>query len=92
MKRLETASRDLSGLAIRFRGRELLTPRECQVLKLIAQGASNKEAGRRLDISPRTVEVHRAHIMAKLGAKNSAGLMRIVGSDGADGTPGFGAG
>ena len=40
--------------------------------------ASNKEAGRRLGISPRTIEVHRARIMDKLGARNAADLMRIV--------------
>lgn len=55
-----------------------LTRRELQVAALIADGASNKEAGRRLGISPRTVELHRAHIMEKLGARNAADLVRIV--------------
>ena len=41
-------------------------------------GASNKEAGRTLGIRPRTIEVHRARIMEKLGAKNAADLVRIV--------------
>ena len=59
-----------------------LTPREQQVAELIADGASSKEAGRRLGISPRTVELHRAHVMAKLGAKNAADLVRIVLSRG----------
>jgi len=61
-----------------FSGRHLLTSREREVLGQVASGASNKEAGRRLGISPRTIEVHRARIMAKLGAKNAADLMRIV--------------
>ena len=61
-----------------FAGRDRLTARERDVLGRIAQGASNKEASRELGISPRTVEVHRARIMEKLGAKNAAGLMRIV--------------
>lgn len=61
-----------------FPGRERLTTRERQVLTQIAQGASSKEASRELSISPRTVEVHRARIMEKLGAKNAADLMRIV--------------
>jgi FixJ family two-component response regulator len=65
-----------------FPGHDLLTPREHEVLQRIAQGASNKEAGRELGISPRTVEVHRARIMEKLGAKNAADLMRIVLSEG----------
>jgi two-component system, LuxR family, response regulator FixJ len=55
-----------------------LTRREREVARLIADGASNKEAGRRLGISPRTVELHRAHIMEKLGARNAADLVRIV--------------
>lgn len=61
-----------------FPGRHLLTSREYEVLGEVANGASNKEAGRKLGISPRTVEVHRARIMTKLGAKNAADLMRIV--------------
>ena len=60
------------------KGAELLTPREREVLARVIAGASNKEAGRTLGISPRTVEVHRARIMDKLGAKNSADLVRIV--------------
>ena len=61
-----------------YPGYELLTPRERQVLEQITSGCSNKEAGRRLRISPRTVEVHRARIMDKLSAKNAADLVRIV--------------
>ena len=61
-----------------FPGRELLTRREREVLGQVAAGASNKEAGRMLDISPRTVEVHRSRIMEKLGARNAADLVRIV--------------
>src|SRR5581483_11070979 len=67
---------------LRFPGHELLTPREREVLAQIAGGASNKEAGRRLGISPRTIEVHRARIMEKLRAKNAADLVRIVLSEG----------
>jgi FixJ family two-component response regulator len=59
-------------------GGDRLTPREREVLERIALGASNKEAGRQLGISPRTVEVHRARIMEKLGARNTADLVRIV--------------
>jgi two-component system, LuxR family, response regulator FixJ len=61
-----------------FPNRDRLTKRELEVLALIASGASNKEAGRELRISPRTIEVHRARIMEKLGAKNAADLVRIV--------------
>lgn len=61
-----------------FYGHDRLTRREREVLAEIAAGASNKEAGIKLVISPRTVEVHRARIMEKLNAKNTADLMRIV--------------
>jgi FixJ family two-component response regulator len=61
-----------------FPGSDLLTPRERDVLREITAGASNKEAGRILGISPRTIEVHRARIMEKLGARNAADLVRIV--------------
>jgi two-component system, LuxR family, response regulator FixJ len=66
------------GIGEVFPGSELLTPREREVLHQIAAGASNKEAGRTLGISPRTIEVHRVRIMEKLGAKNAADLVRIV--------------
>jgi two-component system response regulator FixJ len=64
-----------------FPGHDLLTSRERDVLAQIAAGSSNKQAGRELGISPRTIEVHRARIMEKLGAKNAADLVRIVMSD-----------
>lgn len=63
---------------VEVRGFSQLTPREREVLQLITNGQSNKEAGRELGISPRTIEVHRARVMEKLGAKNTADLMRIV--------------
>lgn len=63
---------------VEIRGFGQLTPRERQVLQEITNGQSNKEAGKALGISPRTVEVHRARIMEKLGARNTADLMRIV--------------
>jgi two-component system response regulator FixJ len=65
-------------LAHDFHGHERLTAREWDVLERIARGASNKETAGDLGISSRTVEVHRARIMEKLGAKNAADLMRIV--------------
>jgi FixJ family two-component response regulator len=64
--------------SLHFPGREPLTRREREVLEQFAAGASNKEAGRTLGISPRTIEDHRANIMKKLGARNAADLIRIV--------------
>jgi two-component system, LuxR family, response regulator FixJ len=61
-----------------FPGRDQLTRREIEVLAQITAAASNKEAARDLGISRRTIEVHRKHIMQKLGAKNAVDLMRIV--------------
>ena len=63
---------------VEVRGFSQLTPREREVLQLITNGQSNKEAGRELGISPRTIEVHRARVMEKLGARNTADLLRIV--------------
>ncbi len=65
-----------------FRGHESLTAREIDVLEQIVGGASNKEAGRMLGISPRTIEVHRARIMEKLKVRNTAELVRLVYRDG----------
>jgi DNA-binding CsgD family transcriptional regulator len=55
-----------------------LTPREQAVLARIVAGSTSREAAQRLGISPRTIEFHRANILQKLGAKNTADLLRIV--------------
>jgi DNA-binding NarL/FixJ family response regulator len=55
-----------------------LTPRERVALAQIIKGASTKEAARNLNISPRTVEFHRANILRKLGVRNVAELIRKV--------------
>jgi FixJ family two-component response regulator len=68
--------------SMNFPGREPLTAREQDVLRGLVDGASNKEIARQLGISPRTIEVHRARIMEKLGAKNIADLIRLVMSEG----------
>ena len=61
-----------------FPGGDLLTDRERAVLAQIVKGASSKEAARALGISPRTIDFHRANILQKFGAKNTADLVRIV--------------
>ena len=65
-------------VARHLNGHKQLTERERDVLRYVATGASNKETGRLLGISSRTVEVHRANAMEKLGARNSADLIRIL--------------
>ncbi|MGB9602622.1 MAG: response regulator [Limisphaerales bacterium] len=57
-----------------FGNQQELTPREVEILKLIAEGFSSKEIGVKLGISTRTVETHRERIMSKLGIHNVAGL------------------
>jgi FixJ family two-component response regulator len=65
-------------LSLHFPGREPLTRREREVLELISVGSSNKNAGRELGISSRTIEDHRANIMKKLGTRNATELLRLV--------------
>lgn len=55
-----------------------LTPRERQVLDRVVLSEINKRVAKRLGISEKTVEVHRARVMSKLGAKSLADLIRIV--------------
>lgn len=55
-----------------------LTPRERDILDAIAAGLGNKAIARRLDLSPRTVEVHRANIMRRAGAASVAELLRLA--------------
>jgi DNA-binding NarL/FixJ family response regulator len=57
-------------------GRKPLTKREREVLSLISEGCSNKQGALRMNISPRTFESHRAEAMRKLGARNTADLVR----------------
>jgi two-component system, LuxR family, response regulator FixJ len=53
-----------------------LSEREREVLGLIVEGLTNKEIGRALELSPRTVETHRANLFAKLEAGSLAQLIR----------------
>jgi DNA-binding NarL/FixJ family response regulator len=54
---------------------DLLTPREREVLQLIAEGKSNKEAAAALFVSPTTIETHRARIMDKLDLHSTADIV-----------------
>lgn len=57
---------------------KILSDREAQILRLIADGMTNKEIGQKLDISTKTVEKHRQRIMDKLGIHDVAGLTRYA--------------
>jgi len=74
-RRLAIDAADLAGMQARF---ELLSARQRQVMELAATGLSNKEIGAKLNISPKTVENHRAWVMERIGARNIAELVRIA--------------
>jgi two-component system response regulator FixJ len=57
---------------------ESLTPREREVLDLMTQGKQNKVVGQELGVSPRTIEIHRARVMEKMGARSVAELVRMM--------------
>ena len=54
-----------------------LTPREIEVMKLVVEGRHNREIAEALDISPRTVEVHKARMMMKLRVESVPDLVRL---------------
>lgn len=55
-----------------------LTARECEVVNKVMEGKANKKIARELDISDRTVEIHRSHAMEKLSVKSVAELVKIM--------------
>lgn len=55
-----------------------LTPRQEQILRLVALGRTTKEIARELAISPKTVEFHRAQLMERLGVRDVAGMTRFA--------------
>jgi DNA-binding NarL/FixJ family response regulator len=69
--------RDLRATAAQDAGAKL-TPREREVLTLIGEGCTNKQGASMMQISPRTFESHRAEVMRKLGARNTADLVRAA--------------
>jgi FixJ family two-component response regulator len=76
---LRSIEEAMRGLPSEERVAQFLSPREREVLDLVVEGLDNRTIGERLAISPRTVEVHKARVMAKLGASNLAELIRIAG-------------
>src|SRR5438034_536817 len=57
---------------------ERLTPREYEVMQLVATGLLNKQVGAELGMAEKTVKTHRAHVMQKLGITSVAELMRVL--------------
>ena len=78
-----------AGLAEREAGTRLavLTPRESEVLRGLVRGHPNKTIAYDLGISPRTVEVYRANLMSKLGARSLSEVLRLAFTAGLDRNP-----
>jgi len=76
--RIQRLNDALAIMSAPFPGQELLTERERGVLAQMVTGASSKEIARELGVSPRTVDFHRANILQKLGARNTADAIRTV--------------
>jgi FixJ family two-component response regulator len=76
MDRRERDGRERRGEVLRRLG--LLTQREREVLDLVVAGRANKEIAATLHLSPKTVEVHRAHVMEKMQASSVAELVRLA--------------
>ena len=64
-----------------------LTDREREVLRMILKGDTNKSISNAMNISPRTVEVHRAHVMEKMGVRSVAELVHLCHIAGRGGEP-----
>lgn len=61
-----------------------MTRREREVFSLLGEGKTSKEIARTLELSYRTVEVHRARLLKKFGVSNTAGLFQSIGDIGGD--------
>jgi DNA-binding NarL/FixJ family response regulator len=67
-----------------------LSHRECQILQLLAEGATSKEIAYALGLQPKTVENHRSRILDKLDVVNSAAAVRVALAKGLITNPGSG--
>lgn len=64
------------------KGKHSLSPREREVLQLVAEGKANKEVAAELGISAKTTDKHRQHLMSKLDIHDIAGLTRYAIAEG----------
>jgi FixJ family two-component response regulator len=81
LRQSKSEASELEDLQARF---ETLSARQREVMELAVSGLSSKEIGIRLNISPKTVENHRAWVMERVGARNIADLIRKAMKIGAD--------
>jgi DNA-binding NarL/FixJ family response regulator len=76
-------SLEISGLLIesayrRTRNAPFLTPKEREVIRYVIEGYSNKEIADKMNISPRTIETHRANVLTKFNLKNTTELIKKI--------------
>lgn len=64
--------------SLHYNGQQLTTPRQREILQLIAEGKANKEIAAGLKLSVKTVEAHRAQLMDRLGIHDVVGLVRLA--------------
>ena len=76
--RIQRLNDALAIMSAPFPGQDLLTERERAVLAQMVTGSSSKEIAREFGVSPRTIDFHRANILQKLGARNTADAIRMV--------------
>ncbi len=73
-----TSAKAGAGRANAGAGTQSFTAREWQVFDLLVSGLSSKQIAYELDISSRTVEIHRANLMRKMGVRNTVSLIRAA--------------
>ena len=76
------ASRLRGGKRERSPSLDDITPRQREILRMVARSHTSREIGEKLEISPRTVETHRANMMQRLGIHDVAGLVRFAVAEG----------
>jgi DNA-binding NarL/FixJ family response regulator len=76
--RIMTSAQGGAGRANGGAGTQSFTAREWQVFDLLVSGLSSKQIAYELDISSRTVEIHRANLMRKMGVRNTVSLIRAA--------------
>jgi two-component system response regulator FixJ len=76
--RADLAARAERGQAAGASPLGMLSPREREVLALVTEGWETKEIARRLEVTAKTVEFHRSHLLRKVGARNVAQLVRMA--------------